>query len=328
MGLRKGKKKDTQTPPAPGLPLPPLPGMPLPPPNAMPLPATPAPASLPEAPTPAPLPAAPSPLPAAPMPPSESPPPAATNDSSSSEENKYGELWAKRSDKPLQQIFGHIDRLSKKDTGSLLDRYADRFGHSLDREIVVLRKKDREAKLSEIRDAPTVELIEEDEESLENQLAAIEDELRSLRPEYQAAKASGDSAILAQLRPILEGLMSERKSIKAMIQGEQPSAPTVASEAPAEDSEEDLFVTFVGIVDDLLGSDLPEEVVSQFINSDEFGIYQEVAGDPDSASDDLRAQFVSIVDAQLGNMSEESVNSFVASPDFEIYSSVATHYQA
>ena len=113
-----------------------------------------------------------------------------------------------------------------------------------------------------------------------------------------------------------------------MIQGEQPSAPTVASEAPAEDSEEDLFVTFVGIVDDLLGSDLPEEVVSQFINSDEFGIYQEVAGDPDSASDDLRAQFVSIVDAQLGNMSEESVNSFVASADFEIYSSVATHYQA
>ena len=69
-----------------------------------------------------------------------------------------------------------------------------------------------------------------------------------------------------------------------------------------------MFVTFVGIVDDLLGSDLPEEVVSQFINSDEFGIYQEVAGDPDSASDDLRAQFVSIVDAQLGNMSEESVN--------------------
>ena len=58
---------------------------------------------------------------------------------------------------------------------------------------------------------PTVELIEEDEESLENQLAAIEDELRSLRPEYQAAKASGDSAILAQLRPILEGLMSEEK---------------------------------------------------------------------------------------------------------------------
>ena len=99
--------------------------------------------------------------------------------------NKYGELWAKRSNKPLQQIFGHIDRLSKKDTGSLLDRYADRFGHSLDREIVVLQGRKDEAKLSEIRDAPTVELIEEDEESLENQLAAIEDELRSLRPEYE-----------------------------------------------------------------------------------------------------------------------------------------------
>ena len=30
MGLRKGKKKNAQNPPAPGLPLPPLPGMPLP----------------------------------------------------------------------------------------------------------------------------------------------------------------------------------------------------------------------------------------------------------------------------------------------------------
>ena len=324
MGLRKGKKKDAKTPPAPGLPLPPLPGMPLPPPNAMPLQPAPLPAALPPAPTPAPLPAAPAltPLPVAPTPAAVEAPEVASDD------NKYGELWAKRSDKPLQQIFGHIDRLSKKDTGSLLDRYADRFGHSLDREIVVLRKKDREAKLSEIRDSPTVELIEEEEESLESQLTSIENELRTLRPEYQSAKASGDSELLSQLRPILEGLMSERKSLKAMISGSVPSEPTVAAEAPAEDSGEDMFVTFVGIVDDLLGSDLPEDIVAQFIASEEFNIYQQVAGSPESANDALRSEFVSIVDAQLGNMNEDSVNSFVASPEFEIYSSIATHYQA
>ena len=149
MGLRKGKKKNAQNPPAPGMPLPPLPCMPLPP-GALPLPDAPTPLPLPEAPAPAPLPAAPMPMPEAP-----SPAPVASNE--------YGEMWAKRSDKPLQQIYGHIDRLSKKDTGSLLDRYADRFGHSLDREIVVLRKKDREAKLSEIRDAPVVQLLEEDD---------------------------------------------------------------------------------------------------------------------------------------------------------------------
>ena len=66
----------------------------------------------------------------------------------------YSELWAKRSEKPLQQIYGHIDRISNKEAGSLLDRYADRFGHSLDREIIVMRKAAVEEKVAEIRDAP------------------------------------------------------------------------------------------------------------------------------------------------------------------------------
>jgi hypothetical protein len=245
-----------------------------------------------------------------------------------SSSSEYGDMWAKRSDKPLQQIYGHIDRLSKKDTGSLLDRYADRFGHSLDREIVVLRKKDREAKLSEIRDAPVVELIEEDEGDLLTQLSAIENELRTLRPEYQAAKASGDSAILSQLRPILESLMAERKTLKSMIEGTD-SAPIVAQEAVVdEESGEDVFINFVAIVDDLLGSALPEEIVSEFIASADFAIYQQVGEDPAAADDNLRSQFVSIVDAQLGNMEQDSINSFVASPEFEVYSSVATLYQS
>ena len=315
MGLRKGKKKNAQNPPAPGMPLPPLPGMPLPP-GALPLPDAPTPLPLPEAPAPAPLPAAPMPLPEVPVP---APVPAASNE--------YGEMWAKRSDKPLQQIYGHIDRLSKKDTGSLLDRYADRFGHSLDREIVVLRKKDREAKLSEIRDAPVVQLIEEDDGDLQTQLSAIEDEIRTLRPEYQAAKASGDSAILSQLRPILENLMNERKSIKAMLHEGDASTTEVQEAAVAEESGEDVFIEFVSIVDDLLGSALPEDIVSDFIASPDFSIYQQVGENPSAADDDLRSQFVSIVDAQLGNMDEDSINAFVASPGFQVYSSVATLYQ-
>lgn len=319
MGLRKGKKKKGQTPPAPNPPLPPMPGLP-PLPGAAPLPDASLPLPVPQAPIPAPVEPVSSPaaLPAPPTP--------ETNQTSSP---GYGDLWAKRSDKPLQQIYGHIDRLSKKDTGSLLDRYADRFGHSLDREIVVLRKKDREAKLSEIRDAPVVELIEEDEDDLQIQLSAIEDELRTLRPEYQAAKSSGDKEVLAQLRPILEGLMTERKSIKAMMSGETEQTPSIAQ--PATESDEadgDMFLTFVSIVDELLGSSLPEDIVSEFIASEAFGVYQEVGEDPSAADENLRSEFVSIVDAQLGNMDEESINSFVASADFAVYSSVATLYQS
>ena len=140
----------------------PLPGMPMPPPGALPtplpLPDAPAPLPLPEAPAPLPLPEAPAPLP---LP--DAPAPVAQAAAEPEAKNEYGEMWAKRSTKPLQQIYGHIDRLAKKETGSLLDRYADRFGHSLDREIIVLRKKEHDSKVSEIRDAPVVELIEDEE---------------------------------------------------------------------------------------------------------------------------------------------------------------------
>ena len=336
MGLRKGKKKNAQNPPAPGLPLPPLAGLPMPAPGVLPSP-------LPAAPLPLPLPAAPLPLPQATLPVAAAPttlpsipaplplPEASLTAAEPASSNEYGSMWAKRSDKPLQQIYGHIDRLAKGETGSLLDRYSERFGHSLDREIIVLRKKEHDSKVSEIRDAPVVELLDADGESdgLQSQLTAVEQELRELKPEYQAAKSSGDVELLAHLRPVLEGLMSERKLIIAMMNEE--SEPIVAEEAMHSDAsvdDEDLFLSFVSIVDDLLGSDLSEEVVSAFIESDEFEVYQEVASDASSANEDLRRQFVAIVDGQLGNMNEESINAFVESSNFEIYSTVATLYQS
>ncbi len=325
MGLRKGKKKNAQNPPAPGLPLPPLAGMPLPAPAGLPSPL-PAPGALPLPAAPLPLPAAPLPLPAAPTP---LPLPDATVANSKPSSDEYGSMWAKRSDKPLQQIYGHIDRLAKGETGSLLDRYSERFGHSLDREIIVLRKKEHDSKVSEIRDAPVVELLSDEGSSdLQSQLASLEKELRTLKPEYQAAKSSGDAELLAQLRPVLEGLMSERKLVMAMM--EEENEPTVAEEALSSEisgDTDELFVAFVGLVDELLGSDLPEDVVSAFIASDEFEIYQEVGNDPAAAGDELRRQFVAIVDNQLGNMSEESVTAFVESSSFEMYSTVATLYQ-
>ncbi len=306
----------------------PLPGMPMPPPGALPtplpLPDAPAPLPLPEAPAPLPLPEAPAPLP---LP--DAPAPVAQAAAEPEAKNEYGEMWAKRSTKPLQQIYGHIDRLAKKETGSLLDRYADRFGHSLDREIIVLRKKEHDSKVSEIRDAPVVELIEDEESGdLQTQLSAIEDELRTLKPEYQAAKAAGDSEVLSQLRPVLEGLMAERKSIMAMIDGSME--PTVAEEAveSEESSDEDeLFASFVSIVDDLLGSKLSEEIVSEFLQSEEFAIYEQVGMNPVEAEHDLRVQFVAIVDEQLGNMSGESVTEFTQTEEFSIYEAIATLYQ-
>ena len=76
----------------------------------------------------------------------------------------------------------------------LLDRYSDRFGHSLDRDIIVLRKQQHDERIAEIRDAPVVELLDDEDQSPEQTLANIEDEIRRLKPSYQDAKSSGDSA--------------------------------------------------------------------------------------------------------------------------------------
>ena len=163
---RRKKNKSPQTPPSP---LPPLPGMP-------PLPGAPLP-PLPDAPVPAPLPQPELPPAPTPMPLEQPPAPSEAEEPS----NEYGDLWAKRSAKPLPQIYGAIDRLGTGESGSLLDRYSDRFGHELDRDIIVLRKKEREEALNEARGAPVVELLDEEEP---DRLTEVENMLRELKPQY------------------------------------------------------------------------------------------------------------------------------------------------
>ncbi len=313
MGFRKGKKKASQQLPnatLPPAPLPPLPGMTLPLPN----PSTAEPLPLP------------TPLPVPEIGVESDSEQTLTEMVEEKSDTEYNQLWAKKSDKPLPQIYGHIDRISSGEAGSLLDRYADRFGHSLDRDIIVLRKKEHDDKVAQIRDAPVVELVEDQvlEKSLEESLKDIEDQIRTLKPSYQEAKSAGDQELLSELRPQLEQLMGERKSIKSQLSSEEPvSAPVVAEESS---DDEDLFVDFVVIVDELLGSHLPEDVVNAFVESEDFSVYQLVGADPSSADDELRGRFFAIVDSQLANMSQKSIDDFVASSDFGIYRTIGEMY--
>lgn len=327
MGFRKSKKKSAAEPPNPALPpapLPPLPGMPLPAPDAGGLPDLPPPAELPPATLPV---------------PGEIPAPSLLSEATNIQEqsvtksaDEYGDLWAKKSNKPLPQIYGHIDRISSGEAGSLLDRYADRFGHSLDRDIIVLRKQQHDEKIAELRDAPVVELLDDEELSPEQLLSNIEDEIRALKPQYQEAKSSGDTTTLAELKPQLESLLKERKQLISTIASEEAEVTetAVAEEEPviAEEAEtEDIFANFVSIVDELLGSNLPADVVEAFVASEDFSIYQTVGSDPMGADDEMRSLFFAIVDNQLGNMDQESIEEFVESSDFSIYSTVGEMYQ-
>ena len=360
------------TPPAPGMPLPPPPGnLPMPPAPAMPAPAVPASPPMPSPSAPAmPAPAAPT-MPATAvieqqqspvakpaieaLPPSPAPEPVVEEE----KKDSYAGLYAKKSGKPLQQVYGHIDRISQGEIGSLLERYSDRFGHELDRDIIVMRKEERDDRIAEVRDSPTVQLLnqEEEEEShldgetlveLHSQLKAVEDELRRLKPEYQAAKNEGDRELLRELRPSLEQLMSERKLIKAVIAGEAELDELFTSDEVSEETyvaepeydeehededeeidedsdEDDLFPDFVSIIDTFLG-ELPAEEVTAFTKSDGFEIYRTVASNPEGSDDEERAEFFSVVDTLLGGMPDESVIAFTQSDNFEIYRTIGAMY--
>jgi len=326
MGLRRGKKSKAVDSPLPMPNLPPPGGLPAPlplPPGGAPLPPLPGvqPAPLP---APIPAPASANPLPPAPLPSTSVP----VNDPNTTlsglvEEKGYNDLWAKRSEKPLQQIYGHIDRISNKEAGSLLDRYADRFGHSLDREIIVMRKAAVEEKVAEIRDAPTVELIEEEPAETLTELQRVENELRALKPLYQEAKDLGDKATLAELTPTLQSLMAQRKALKS----EGASGPAEPTTAVAASADDEMFVQFVSIVDDLLGEHLPEEIVNAFVASPDFDTYRAVLADPAGVDESTRSSFCNMVDDQLGNMFPESIEAFIASPEFEVYRQVGEQYK-
>ena len=371
MGLGKKNKDGKELPPPLGLPpLPPPPatGMPLPPPpGGLPLPpapnmAAPAPPVIPEA---AENPAseqqqAPVAKPAIEaLPPSPAPEPVVAEE----EKESYSGLYAKKSGKPLQQVYGHIDRISQGEIGSLLERYSDRFGHELDRDIIVMRKEERDDRIAEVRDSPTVQLLNEEKEEeshldgetlveLHSQLKAVENELRRLKPEYQAAKDEGDRKLLRELRPSLEQLMSERKLIKAVIAGEAELDELFSSddeseeeethiaepeyeeeyeedeeeyEEDEEDDEEDLFIDFVSIIDTFLG-ELPPEQVTAFTQSDGFDIYRTVASNPEESDEDERSDFFTVVDTLLGGMPDEAVLEFTKSANFEIYRTIGAMY--
>ncbi len=135
---------------------------------------------------------------------------------------------------------------------------------------------------------------------------------------------------MLEMRPILKELMVERKMLQNIISGQSTDGEGATIEtAPAiakEDDGEDIFPIFVAIVDDLLGNHLPDNIVSEFMESEEFDVYREVGGNPSSANEEMRGQFFAIVDSRLGGMPDEAVKTFLASPEFDTYRAVGEIY--
>jgi PAS domain-containing protein len=245
-------------------------------------------------------------------------------------------------------MYGAIDRIGSGEVGSLLDRYSDRFGHELDREIIVMRKAEQDARREAV---PTVELLSAPEPEVDDEPVEVDEELSTwltevedlLRPLQRAYKTAESKAEKKRLAPALKVLISERKTLLAVIAGdaeedvlddlpERPDMPeleiTEAQEAEEEATEsEDEFAAFFEIINQLLG-EMPEDWVNKFLESKGFKLFQKVGSDPAGSDVKSRKRFFKMINSELGDMPEDMLDAFVNSPEFQLYQTIGEIYGA
>ena len=355
-------------PPAPAAPMPPppAPAAPMPPPPVPAAPMPPAPAEMPPPPAPAvtmpPPPAEmpPPPAPDAPMPPS--PDPAASIPTSPTEtstpvspaplptevtipdepQSISGRIdlstfrSSESSPQNTDQMYGHIDRIASGNVGTLLDRFSNRFGSDLDREIIVLRKKEQQA-MREVK--PTIELIsspdDEEEDAPEeedntdfskselNELKTrIENRIRPLKKRFDDAKSKRKTAEVRKLQPELKQMVEDRKIVIAALDGdfdseeidelleeypdEEDIEVQVETESHGDLSDEDNedFVEFVELANELLGM-MPSSFQKSFLAGNSFDFYKQVYSKPADTNEEERSNFVDLINDELSSAPDE-----------------------
>ena len=159
-----------------------------------------------------------------------------------------------------ESMYGHIDRIATGEVGTLLDRFSNRFGSELDREIIVLRKKQQQ-EMREIK--PTVELIQAPNEEYEEEL---EEELEEI-------SSDEDFAEFFSVINNLLGDITDEDVIKNFIASESFSLFEEVWASPESVSEEQKS-DFFRLINQVLG-DLPDdnESVEAFIGSSDFSIF-------------------------------------------------------
>nr|MBC8517814.1 hypothetical protein [Euryarchaeota archaeon] len=254
------------------------------------------------------------------------------------EDANYADMWQNRTDKSLQQMYGHIDRLGSSDVGSLLERYADRFGHDLDREIIVMRKSEKET----TRDsAPVVELLSVPEESsdeedegmadVQERLSDLESEMRPLKKKFDAAKSKKKQAAIAKFGNLLKPMVDERKLLKGILSGEIDYSELEEYDAQEEieddeDEDEDQnFSDFFDVVNNLLG-DMPEDFINDFIASKNFKLFEKVGDDAGATTTATRKKFFNMVNQELGTIPDDKLQEFMATAGFQLFIEMSEIY--
>ena len=188
-----------------------------------------------------------------------------------SQSTDFQSHWEKRkaSDPNLsvgnrESMYGHIDRIATGEVGTLLDRFSNRFGSELDREIIVLRKKQQQ-EMREIK--PTVELIQAPSEEYDDESDEEFDE------ELEEINDGQDFADFFSVINNLLGDITDEDVIKNFISSDSFSLFEEVGKSPESISEEKK-ADFFKLINQVLG-DLPDdnESVEAFIGSSDFSLF-------------------------------------------------------
>lgn len=162
------------------------------------------------------------------------------------------------------RMYGHIDRIAIGEVGTLLDRFSDRFGSELDREIIVLRKKQQQ----DMRDIkPVVELISPPSEE-------YEEESESEKDRERGEEFDDDSGEFVEFFNVVNELLGGMPDdfISSFVESDDFQLfQNVGSDPNAADEETQNV--FFHMINKVLG-ELPEAKIDEFVGSPNFALFQ------------------------------------------------------
>jgi hypothetical protein len=251
----------------------------------------------------------------------------ATSSQQTEKPSDFKSVWDQRktsnpaiSSDSRDSIYNRIERISTGRGDSLMDRYANRFGSDLDREIIVLRKKDQDD-LTSIK--PTVELISEptnNEMSLSEFLEAMDD------AEFVTRVANKTGVSVEKIAELdHDSMQSFFEEADKDNSGTLDFDEFVNGIIHSFRSYDEDFAHFFTVVNGLLGQ-LPDDKTVAFIESDSFRLFETVGSDPISIEKQSRVEFFTMVNELLGDLPDAVMKSFTDSQDFDLYKQIASRY--
>ena len=194
----------------------------------------------------------------------------ASSEPESNSDDDFNSAWAKRkqenpalSTDKRDQMYGHIDRIATGEVGTLMDRFSDRFGSELDREIIVLRKK-QQAEMRNIK--PTVELISAPEAEFEEE--EPEEESEPVTEEVEGTDQFNE--FFTVVNDLLGSMPDD--FVNTFIESDDFTLFQAVGSDPTE-SDEVIRKDFFLMINRVLG-DLPDDKINEFVESPGFTIFQ------------------------------------------------------